>query len=542
MAIRRGAPLGLPGVRLLLVALLLGAAATASAQPAEERGGDYRRALVSDPVTLDAARIGDIYSRSVAQQLFDGLVQFDQTLTVVPALAQYWKASRDNRTWTFTLRKGVKFHHGREVTSDDVVYSFTRLLDPAVKSGAADLFMGIEGADEFRAGKAKRVAGLTAPDRYTVVVHVKEATVPFVSTAAVGHAKIVPREVVEQAGDAFGTQPVGTGPFKFVRWERGREIVLAANPDYFDGPPKVARVVYRIFPGEKFDTIYDEFKRGALEDAPLPTKITAADYRRIKTDPTHVYVRRPILSVRFYGFNVRQKPLDDRRIRQAVLHAVDRETINEELYLGRVITARAILPPGSLGYNPNLAGYAYDPARARELLAEAGHPNGAGLGPIVFWSTVKDERIVREHEQIRKNLEAVGLRGEFQYLTDWPTFSKRLAERKFPAFLYAWFADVPDPDNFLATIFHSASPRNFMGYANRTVDDLLTQARHTGDAQRRVDLYRRAEQAIIDDAPMLPVWHYTYERLFQPYVKNVEVSSFGDPYIPLRKIWLERRR
>jgi peptide/nickel transport system substrate-binding protein/oligopeptide transport system substrate-binding protein len=351
----------------------------------------------------------------------------------------------------------------------------------------------------------------------------------------------VPREVVVRLGDAFGTQPVGTGPFKFVRWERGREVVLAANPDYFEGAPRLGRVIYRIFSGEKFDGIYDEFKRGGLEDAPLPTKVGAAEYARIVRDPSHVYVRRSMLSVRFYGLNVRAKPLDDRRVRQAVLHAIDRDTINNELYLGRVTTARGVLPPGMLGYNPQLAGYAYDPARARALLAEAGHPGGAGLAPIVIWATVRDERILREHEQIRTNLEAVGLRAEFQYLTDWPAFSRKLTERKLPAFLYAWFADVPDPDNFLFTIFHSASARNFMGYASKTVDDLLAQARQAGDAQRRVDLYRRAEQLIMDDAPVLPVWHYTYERLFQPYVKNVEVSSFGDPYIPLRKIWLERR-
>ncbi len=160
-------------------------------------------------------------------------------------------ASRDGLTWTFTLRKGVKFHHGREVTSDDVVYSFTRLLDPQLRSGGADLFLTIQGATEFREGRAKQVAGLAALDRYTVRVTLTEAPVPFVSILAVGQAKIVPRELVEEQGEAFGSQPVGTGPFRFVRWERGKEIVLAANPEYFDGPPKLSRLVFRIFAGER---------------------------------------------------------------------------------------------------------------------------------------------------------------------------------------------------------------------------------------------------------------------------------------------------
>ena len=524
---------------LALVCLFALTGAVASAQPRETAaGGVYRRPLGQDPATLDPARISDIYSRSVSQQLFDGLVQFDQTLAISPALARFWKASRDGLTWTFTLREGVKFHHGREVTAEDVVYSFTRILDPKTRSGAADAFSVIKGAQEFREGKAKEVAGLTALDRHTVQVALSEATIPFVSILAVGHAKIVPREIVEQQGEAFGTQPIGTGPFKLARWDRGREIVLAANPDYFDGPPKLSRIVYRVYPGAQLDAMYEDFQRGSLEDSPIP----AREYRRIVANGRHVYVKRPMISVRFYGFNTRIKPFDDRRVRQALIHAIDREALIEEAFLGRYTPARGILPPGMLSFNPRLRGYPYDPRAASELLGQAGYPGGRGLPPLVFWSSVKHEGIIREHEQIRKYLAAVGVEAEFQYLADWPAYSKMLAEGKPPIFLYAWFADVPDPDNFLFQLFHSRSPRNFTRYASRTVDDLLLQARRETDLSRRTELYRQVEQMVMNDAPIIPVWHYTYERLFQPYVKSVEVNGLGDPYIPLRKIWLEGRR
>jgi peptide/nickel transport system substrate-binding protein/oligopeptide transport system substrate-binding protein len=528
----------------LLAGLVVLLAIVTHAASQSSSGADaavYRRPLGHDPVTLDPPRISDVYGRSVAHQLFDGLVQFDQTLTVTPALAEFWRGSRDGLTWTFTLRKGVKFHHGREVTSDDVVFSFTRLLDPRVKSSAADLFTFIKGADEYRRGRAKHVSGLAAVDRYTVQVTLKEAPAPFVSFAAVGAAKILPRDLVEAQGEAFGQRPIGTGPFRFVSWERGREIVLAANSEYFDGAPRLARVVYRIFAGGRFDTVNEEFERGALEDAPLPPKLTAAEYRRLVADPRHVYVKRSMFSLRFYGFNTRLKPLDDPRVRQAINHAIDRTTINDAIYLGRTVIARGILPPGTPGYNPSLAGYRYDPARARELLAAAGHAGGRGVAPITFWSAHKDERIVAEHEMIRRSLEAIGIRAEFSYLTDWPAFSRMLPEGKMPVFLYAWFADAPDPDNFLAMLFHSKSPRNFTGYANPSVDALLEQARRPGDPLSRVELYRRAEKLIVDDAPIVPFWHYTYERRFQPYVKSIEVSGLGDPYIPLRKVWLDRR-
>jgi oligopeptide transport system substrate-binding protein len=507
----------------------------ASAQDRAD-GGVYRRPLGHDPGNLDPARIGDIYSQSVVLQIFDGLVQYDQTLTITPALAQFWKASRDGLVWTFTLRRGVKFHHGREVTAEDVVYSFTRILDPKVKLGAADLFTNIKGAREFREGKATTVAGLVALDRYTVQVTLTEVTVPFVSVLAVGDAKIVPKDLVEQQGEAFGTNPVGTGPFRFSRWDRGREIVLTANPDYFEGPPRLSRVVYRVFAGEQYEAMYDEFQKGKLEDTPIPNQ----EYRRIVAGQQYLYVKRPMISVRFYGLNTRVPPLNDRRVRQALIHAIDRQALIEEVFLGRFALARGILPPGTLGFNPKLTAYPYDLARARELLAQAGYPNG--VGPLHIWSSAKVEEVIREHDRIKKYLNAVGVDAQIHYQTDWPTFSRMLVDGKCPVFLYAWYADVPDPDNFLFKLFHSRSPRNFFGYSNPAVDDLLVQARSASDLQRRVDLFRSAEQMIVADAPLIPTLHRTYERLFQPYVRSVEVSGLGDPYIPLRKIWLERPR
>jgi ABC-type transport system substrate-binding protein len=358
-----------------------------------------------------------------------------------------------------------------------------------------------------------------------------------VSVLAVGHAKIVPREIVEAKGnDAFGTAPVGTGPFRFVKWERGREITLAANPDYFAGPPRLARLVYRIFPGAPFDAVYEEFQRGHLEDTPPPVR----DYRRAVAAAGEAYVKRPLLSVRFYGFNTRVKPLSERLVRQALSHAIDREAVIEGPVLGRHVLARGILPPGTQGYNPRLAGHAYDPARARDLLAQAGFPSARGLPVIAIWAGARHAGLLREHELLRDNLTAVGVQSEFHYETDWPAFSRLLAERRMPVFQYAWYADVPDPDNFLFKLFHSQSSSNFTGYSNPRIDALLLRARNEPDVSRRVELYRRAEQAILDDAPILPVWHYSYERIFQPYVRDVEVSGLGDPYIPFRKVWLAR--
>jgi ABC-type transport system substrate-binding protein len=534
-------PLYLPLLGVFAVLLLFchgPAAATADDSLAERDAATaYRRPLGNDPATLDPARIKDIYSRAVSQQIFDGLVQFDRTLGIIPALAEFWKASRDGLTWTFVLRKGVKFHHGRDVTADDVVFSLTRLLDPRIASGAADLFLSITGAQEFRAGRANRVAGLEALDHHTVRVSLNAALTPFVSALAVGHAKIVPRDLVERDGERFGSRPVGTGPFRFVRWERGREIVLTANPDHFEGAPRLSRVVFRIFPGNEADVMYQEFERGALEDAPVPTR----NYSQAITAKSHVYVKRPMISIRWYGLNTRLKPLDDRRVRQALMHAIDRVTLLQNVYSGRYEIARGVLPPGTQGFNPRLASPAYDPVRARELLAEAGYPGGRGLPHIQIWSSVKRHEIVRQHDEVRKYWAAIGVRTDIDYVTDWPTFANRLDEGTLPVFLHGWYADVPDPDNFLFKLFQSRSPQNFFRYANPIVDDLLAQARIERDVLPRIELYRKAEELIVADVPVIPILHHTYERVFQPYVRNVEVNGLGDSYIPLRKIWLDRR-
>jgi ABC-type transport system substrate-binding protein len=203
------------------------------------------------------------------------------------------------------------------------------------------------------------------------------------------------------------------------------------------------------------------------------------------------------------------------------------------------VLARGILPPGTLGYNPRLTGYAYDPVRARELLAQAGFAEGRGLAALTICATVK---LDPEHARTIRYLAAVGVHAEFKYVPEWPQFSRLLADGQCPGFQYAWFADVPEPDNFLHKLFHSRSPRNYTGYANPLLDDILLRARSEGDDLRRVELYRRAEQMVLDDAVVIPFFHYTYERVFQPYVKSIEVSGLGDPYIPFRKIWLDTER
>ena len=505
-----------------------------------QAGGTYRRALVHNPATLDPATLSDIYGRTIAQQIYDGLVQFDEALSIRPAIASSWKSSRDGLVWTFTLRRGVKFHNGREVTADDFAYSFTRILDPKVGSEAAELFLRVQGAKEFAQGRAPNVRGLQAPDRYTLKITLTESSTPFVAALAVGAAKVIPREVVEEMGKEFGRRPVGTGPFRLKKWDQGKEIILEANQNYFGGRPYLDEIVYRIYPAEKRGEILADFKAGLLEDAPIPVK----ERRQIIEDKTLQYVRRPILGIRFFAFNTKVKPLDNPLVRQALVHAVDRKWVAREVFGDRYLPGIGVLPPGTYGYDPNLPGQEYDPEKAGALLARAGFPNGKGIPPLELWSAtaLTNEEFVAEEQAFAKFLGVIGVQVELKRNTNWPSYKASFYDSKFPMWRMSWYADTPDPYTFLHLLFHSKGPHNTTKYRNPDVDALLDRAEKEAEYFTRVRLYQQAERIIVRDAPGIVLGYYTFEHVFQPYVRGIQVSALGERYIPMRHIWLENSR
>jgi oligopeptide transport system substrate-binding protein len=503
-------------------------------------GGMYRRGLDNNPVTLDPALVTDIYGGAVVRQLFDGLVQFDALLKPIPALAEFWEASRDGRTWTFTLRRGVTFHHGREVTAHDVVYSFTRLLGLNRPVTVTELFQRIQGARDFVQGKTHRVAGLTALDRHTLQIVLEEPLAPFL--VALGHPNtaVVPQEEVEKLGDRFGRAPVGTGPFTFVRWERNQEIVLAAYEQYYEGRPFLDTVVFKIRVDGKVEERFAEFLQGNLEETPIPSEMMD----EVDSDPhyrTYQRVHKPTLSLVYTGFNTQRKPFDDRRVRQAFNYAVNKEAIGREINRRDYLVAIGALPPGMPSHDPDLQGYAYDPAKAKRLLADAGYPDGVGFPVVQLWSSAKSDIVKAELAVYQRYLAELGVQVEIRFAPDWPTYRAMLKQGQLPMFRLGWYADIPDPDNMFSPLLHSTGSSNYMFYRNPLIDQLLEQARQKGSYAQRIALYREVERQVLDDAPWISRAHYVLNRLYQPYVQGVEVSLLGERVIPLKKIWLKQR-
>lgn len=506
-------------------------------EPREKFGGTYRKTLVNNPATLDPAFVSDIYSRTVVRQMFDGLVQFDAHLKPIPAIAEFWEASRDGRVWTFTLRRGVKFHHGREVTAQDFVYSYTRLLDPTRPGPVTELFRRVQGGNAFMQGKSTSIEGLKALNPSTLQITLEEPFAPSLTVLGLANAAVVPREEVERLGDHFARAPVGTGPFKLLHWEPNQEIVLEAFDQYYAGRPFLDTIVFKI--GAKFEEAFAEFLAGNLEEAIIPSEQTEEVHVNTKYS-MYQLLRKPSLGLLYIGFNTQRKPFDDKRVRQAFNYAVNKEAIVREITKMGSLTATGVLPPGMPGHDPDLRGYYYNPAKARQLLAEAGYPQGNGFPVVQLWTVSKAESTRAELAVYQENLAELGVRVEIHYATDWTAYDTMLRQGQLPMFRVAWYADIPDPDNFFTPLLHSTGQPNYMFYRNPEVDHLLEQARKAMDYAQRMALYRQAERLVMEDAPWIPQHNQVFEHLYQPYVQGVEISLLGDRWVPMNKIWLKK--
>jgi peptide/nickel transport system substrate-binding protein/oligopeptide transport system substrate-binding protein len=501
-----------------------------------KRGGVYRRPLEFSPKTFDPALCADMYAVIIIQQVFDGLVQFDKDLNVIPAIADSWRISTDGLIYTFSLRKGVKFHNGREVTAKDFVYSFTRIIDPDTRSTSSDFFARILGAKEFMDRKAKIVKGLADPDPYTLKITLSEPYTPFMSIVAMKGAKVVPREEVEKSEVQFGKAPVGTGPFRFVSMKEGEEIVLESNPFYFEGRPFLDKIIFKIFHGSPMEEILRVFRSGDLEDSPVPFQKSA----ELTESRQYTILQKPILSLRFYGLNCQFGPLKNKNVRKAINFSVPKEEVGREVLKGMANLTDRIIPLGMPGYRPGKPASGYQPSKARQLLREAGYPEGKGLPLIDFWSAARSDWVVKELDLMKSTLSENGIPLKIQYETQWPKFQELLSTKKAPMFMYAWYADFPDPDNFLGTLFHSRSRYNYTAYSNSEVDRLIDQAKTERDYLKRMQMYRTIEERVLEDAPIVPMVNHLFQWAFQPYVKGIELSPLGGAYIPIKKIWLSK--
>lgn len=479
-----------------------------------------RRTLIDsrdtyDPRSLDPALSTDVPTGRAVGYIFDGLVRFTPDAQVVPGLARAWDVSPNGLTYTFHLRNGVKFHDGRPFTARNVVSSFQRVLDPATKGGRGWPLYPVAGAKDYADGKAKTISGLSTPDDSTVVITLSEPFAIFPKLLAMPVAAIVP----DSPGAGFGEKPIGTGPWKFVEWKHDDYLKFAKNESYYGGAPKADSLMARII--AEPSTAVAEFETGNVDVLYVPEGETR---NWEQTDEKKaMLLSAPALRMVYIAINTTRGPLADVRVRQALNYATDSKGILEGIVSGRGNLSAGVVPPALPGGDSTRRGYTRDVARAKQLLAAAGHPNGID---IELWSS-QTPPFPRIAQAVQANLLEAGVRVK---LIQRDASSMREAARagQTDMALKDWFADYPDAENFLYPLLHSANKGvggNVSFYTNARYDSIVTSSRRELDETKRVAMYVEADKLAYNDAPMIYLFFYKELYAVQPWIKAFIVPT-----------------
>ena len=496
-----------------------------------------------EPVSLDPAIITDGISNRITRQIYEGLVKYKGATTeVIPALAEKSEVSKDGTVWTFTLHKGVKFHDGNPCDAAAVVWNFDRWRlskhpqhENQIKAGQTFEYYEAQfgGFDE-----KSLITKVEAVNPQTVRITLKNPQGPFLANLAMFVFDIVSPKAVEKHGLNFGKNPVGTGPFKFVEWKVGQEVILEANKDYWDKAhmPKVQRVVIR--------NIKDNSQRlAALKAGEIHgfEGLNPDDVKVVRADPNLQIILRPTNTTGYVAFNYKVKELRDGRVRQAIAHAINKKAIVDALYGGTGMVANQFQAPPLWGYNKELKDYEYNPERAKQLLKDAGF--GQGLKeitwddgkkePLQFWYMPVSRPYYPNPKEIAEAIAAdlakVGITVQLQ-TTDWAVYLDKRKNGQLPLYMLGWTGDNGDPDNFVCYFFCSPGASREGFYANQQLTDVLMEAQKLTDQPKRAALYRKAEQMIHDDVarifiannqPPLP-----FSKKVKGYVPNPTNSEF----------------
>lgn len=468
--------------------------------------------LNTNPTTLDPALIVDVTGGLIAAKIFNGLVKLGEDLSIQPDIAKDWSVSADGLTYTFRLRKGIYFSNRREVKAHDFKYSFHRIMDPKSKSPNTWVLDKIFGSDEFMKGRAKDIKGIRVIDDYTLEINLKKPFSPFLSLLTMTAAYVIPFEDAERLGPDFSSHPVGTGPFVLKEWLPSREIRLEKREDYFEGAPKVKGIIYRII-SEDLTTV-TEFELGNLDIITIP----ASEYSRFKNDPAMKNLISSLKGINTYylGLNCSKPPFNNNLVRKAMSYAIDREKILNTIYEARGRLAAGPVPDRLRQWkSPTF--YEYNPHKAKEIFRKEGVEGIA----INFYITA-DQEVVDIAEVIQSYIKAAGIDVKIKQL-EWSAYKEAINNGEPHMFYLSWWADYPDPENFLFPLFHSSNfgaAGNRTRYSNPAVDLFIEKAQHTLNREERNLLYEKAEEMIVADAPWVFLWHRTDFTVRQPWVKN----------------------
>lgn len=494
-------------------ALALGLAISFGAQAADiKQSGSMIVTYKDDVSTLDPAIGYDWQNWSMIKSLFDGLMDYEPgTTNLRKEIADDYTISEDGKTFTFKLRKGVKFHNGRELNADDVKYSIERVVNPKTQSPGAGFFGSIVGFEDASAGKAEALSGITVVDPYTIKFELSRPDATFLHVLALNFAHIVPKEEVEKYGADFGKHPVGSGAFKMTEWTLGQRIVFERFKDYYNPSlPKLDQITFEV--GQEPVVALLRLQNGEVD---IPGDgIPPAKFIEVTKDPKfkELIIQGGQLHTGYVTMNVKIKPFDNVKVRQAVNMAINKDRI-VRIINGRAVPANQPLPPSMPGYANDYKGYPYDPEKAKALLAEAGVANGFETELFVA-NTDPQPRIA---QAIQQDLAAIGIKASIKSLAQANVIAAGGEPDGAPMVWsggMGWIADFPDPSNFYGPILGCSGAVqggwNWSWYCNAELDKKAQEADAIVDPARKEEreaMWRDIYLKIMDDAPWAPIFN-----------------------------------
>ncbi len=503
---------------LMLPFFLLGRSGTmpVAARLVGAGGGTLIYASNQDATTLDPALAYDEESYKVISNIFEGLVRFKPgTTEIEPCLAEAWRISPDGREWTFYLKRNVGFHDGTPFNSEAVRFSIERQLTPHRQENTPYAL--------FTFGM---IESISTPDPYTVKFILNYPYTPFLHNLAMAaSAPIVSPTAASTLGENFGNRPVGTGPFRFVSWKKGKSITLKANRDYWGKAAEHPTLIFNVIKNSRLRSLALKLGFADIIDG-----ITSADARFLEHKGCPV-LQKPGLDLNYLGFFTDKKPFDNPAVRRAVSMAVDRSQIINGLLQGASIEANGPLPPDVLGYDPDTQPLPYDPEGAKELLARHGYPEGMKITLITYTDTRPYNPVGGEKLAacLQADLARAGIEAEIKSYT-WNQYKEALLKKEGNAFLYGWISDNGDPDNFLYTLLSSTQIENGLNttrYRNNEVDLLLAKAQQETEPALREQMYRKAVKIVIRDGPLLILNHSKKLAATSPDVEGFVLHPAG---------------
>ena len=504
--------------------------------PAPNEGGSITTSTVLwQKLTLDPAFTSANALGFLSKAVHARLVAYGEGAELMPEVAERWEVLEQGHLYRFHLRKNVRFHNGRPLEARDIYESYLRLMLPETKSSGAWILRNLRGAEDVLSGKTRQLAGLVVKDPHTIEFHLHEPVAFFLSLLTMHECGIVPVEETRDP-ERYRLRGIGAGPFAVAEAIEGERVRLVKHRDHFiPNTPLVDELTVRL-DVRSFGEMTDAFVRGELDIAHgVPLKRVD----ELRRDPRFApYMVTAIqLHTSYVAYDASSAPFDRREVRQAVSFAINKERINERVYAGLGVIAKSLLPPGLLGYDPDLRGNAYDPSRAKALLQEA----GLGSGFDVEYRTWETDEFNNSGlvPLMIEDLAEVGIRVK---VTRHSTADAAAARKKRGhGLIYCanWYADFPDPDNFFYVLLHSqANSVPGIYYHLPQVDALILDARRSNDGEQRALIYRSLNQMVVRESPITPLFH---ERLFVLHRENVRGvrTSLVPPPVRYNHVWVE---